>query len=433
MNELYGEFDAWSSLHLGDVAALPPPLDDTTFFADDRFVATYAQPMTESRLDQMRRPSGQHFNGDLSSTFDPHQSSDQLPPSMSCNLDVGAGHQLLHLGTGTPQGVRSTLPAYRQKSLVAADQMLWSRPDAKACSPSLDNNQALSPVSSGVTAPRFPSSLPFALDLPVRQSNATPHQQTPREVNSDAGKVMNSDFASFPFDNSLIEDRSYCPDNRPRLGHSAAPRYSLNGDLLDLPADGCSSFTAINPSTNDTTNNIMAGYGSYQNTMLSTMAHHSSPSQFQTISPHDVKNGFDYQFNDPFLPHHATDNVFFGFDPQNQQQISEYTYADPTTLQNVNHPLPEETSAVVTPDDHTSEETGRRDTSRDQELLDLRNAGLSYREIKQKYGFREAESTLRGRYRTLTKAKEERVRKPEWKSADVSRHFAHLPQLLIRD
>jgi len=59
---------------------------------------------------------------------------------------------------------------------------------------------------------------------------------------------------------------------------------------------------------------------------------------------------------------------------------------------------------------------------------DLRNAllitwkrrGFSYKDIKRIGGFKEAESTLRGRFRTLTKAKEQRVRKPKWLERDVS-------------
>ena len=70
-------------------------------------------------------------------------------------------------------------------------------------------------------------------------------------------------------------------------------------------------------------------------------------------------------------------------------------------------------------------EGSRRDTSRDDELLKLRRQGISYREIKQKYGFTEAESTLRGRYRTLTKSKDRRVRKPIWKDRDVSRQLQY--------
>lgn len=53
-------------------------------------------------------------------------------------------------------------------------------------------------------------------------------------------------------------------------------------------------------------------------------------------------------------------------------------------------------------------------------LIHYKEQGMSYKDIKALGGFEEAESTLRGRYRTLTKPKEERVRRPEWKDRDVS-------------
>ncbi|TQV94460.1 hypothetical protein IF1G_06471 [Cordyceps javanica] len=53
-------------------------------------------------------------------------------------------------------------------------------------------------------------------------------------------------------------------------------------------------------------------------------------------------------------------------------------------------------------------------------LIDARAKGMSYKEIRVKGGFTEAESTLRGRHRMLTKDKESRVRKPEWTETDVS-------------
>lgn len=59
-------------------------------------------------------------------------------------------------------------------------------------------------------------------------------------------------------------------------------------------------------------------------------------------------------------------------------------------------------------------------SAKDEYLLKAKAEGLTYREIRVKGNFSEAESTLRGRYRTLTKSKEERVRKPEWTSHDVS-------------
>ncbi|KAJ5114501.1 hypothetical protein NUU61_000260 [Penicillium alfredii] len=52
-------------------------------------------------------------------------------------------------------------------------------------------------------------------------------------------------------------------------------------------------------------------------------------------------------------------------------------------------------------------------------LIDCKRRGLSYKDIKRIGGFKEAESTLRGRFRTLTKSKEQRVRKPKWQEKDI--------------
>ncbi|KAK7514750.1 hypothetical protein IWZ03DRAFT_424778 [Phyllosticta citriasiana] len=63
-------------------------------------------------------------------------------------------------------------------------------------------------------------------------------------------------------------------------------------------------------------------------------------------------------------------------------------------------------------------------------LVDKKRAGWTYKMIKQQGGFTEAESTLRGRYRALTKQRKDRVRKPVWQRRDiqllreaVSKHF----------
>ena len=57
--------------------------------------------------------------------------------------------------------------------------------------------------------------------------------------------------------------------------------------------------------------------------------------------------------------------------------------------------------------------------AKDDVLIRLRNQGLSYREIKRQTGFAEAESTLRGRIRVLSKPAHQRVRKPTWRRSDV--------------
>lgn len=65
--------------------------------------------------------------------------------------------------------------------------------------------------------------------------------------------------------------------------------------------------------------------------------------------------------------------------------------------------------------------------SRDQLLVRWKLAGMSYKQIKAKGHFKEAESTLRGRFRALTKNPGERVRKPRWTKRDVSTALCSLP------
>jgi hypothetical protein len=65
--------------------------------------------------------------------------------------------------------------------------------------------------------------------------------------------------------------------------------------------------------------------------------------------------------------------------------------------------------------------------TKDQFLVHHKQRGLTYKQIRQMGGFTEAESTLRGRYRTLTKSREARVRKPEWSEKDVSRPYYCYP------
>lgn len=59
-------------------------------------------------------------------------------------------------------------------------------------------------------------------------------------------------------------------------------------------------------------------------------------------------------------------------------------------------------------------------------LLDGKAAGLTYKDIRAKMGTDVAESTLRGRYRALTKDRKDRVRKPTWTSKDVSAVMSRL-------
>ncbi|KAI0025021.1 hypothetical protein F4780DRAFT_775492 [Xylariomycetidae sp. FL0641] len=57
--------------------------------------------------------------------------------------------------------------------------------------------------------------------------------------------------------------------------------------------------------------------------------------------------------------------------------------------------------------------------AKDEFLVHCKKEGMTYKEIRVKGNFTEAESTLRGRYRTLTKVPEARVRKPGWEDNDI--------------
>ncbi|OAL37488.1 hypothetical protein AYO20_03337 [Fonsecaea nubica] len=88
---------------------------------------------------------------------------------------------------------------------------------------------------------------------------------------------------------------------------------------------------------------------------------------------------------------------------------SEATSSSPTGLTNISTPQGRQLGV----------KGGQRDTSKDTLLVQLKEQGLSYKIIKERLKFEEAESTLRGRYRALTKPREARLRKPEWSDRDV--------------
>lgn len=84
----------------------------------------------------------------------------------------------------------------------------------------------------------------------------------------------------------------------------------------------------------------------------------------------------------------------------------------------------------------SSEESLER-AEKDLFLIESRRQNISYKDIKRLGNFAEAESTLRGRYRTLTKDKKNRVRDPKWTEIDVSlfsgsSHIASCSNIAVR-
>ncbi|KAJ4992719.1 hypothetical protein SVAN01_01765 [Stagonosporopsis vannaccii] len=55
----------------------------------------------------------------------------------------------------------------------------------------------------------------------------------------------------------------------------------------------------------------------------------------------------------------------------------------------------------------------------DETLLQMKRDGYTYRDIRKALGRKVAESTLRGRYRSLTKPRKDRLRAPKWTETDI--------------
>ena len=101
------------------------------------------------------------------------------------------------------------------------------------------------------------------------------------------------------------------------------------------------------------------------------------------------------------------------------------TSPQPTVSDTVTGRIPSEHGSTIS---HTSSSDAPSDgavsddygAKRDRALLEGRAANWPYGRIKSYYNLRDADSTLRGRYRVLTKDKEERPRRPQWTAHDVS-------------
>ncbi|KAF3045652.1 bifunctional AP-4-A phosphorylase/ADP sulfurylase [Didymella heteroderae] len=61
----------------------------------------------------------------------------------------------------------------------------------------------------------------------------------------------------------------------------------------------------------------------------------------------------------------------------------------------------------------------------DKILMEMKQEGYTYKDIRKKLGRKVAESTLRGRYRSLTKPRSARLRSPKWQDVDIvlMRHY----------
>lgn len=140
-------------------------------------------------------------------------------------------------------------------------------------------------------------------------------------------------------------------------------------------------------------------------TISNYMAPHPETTNIQQPHPHLITGASDHQQH----PQHPT-----------QGALRQYT---PESLSQPDSPIQSQPQIQSRPP-NILKATLHYTDSRNAFLIDCKRRGLSYKEIKRMGGFKEAESTLRGRFRTLTKSKEQRVRKPKWLQRDVSYHPA---------
>ena len=160
----------------------------------------------------------------------------------------------------------------------------------------------------------------------------------------------------------------------------------------------------------------------------------TQPARYQSFASSYTDEGTSAS---PALSYHGFNNSataapwsasMFGFPdvvPPSRFQPSDRSLQPVTAaLQEIERPISQQSGSALSvvptmQSRHMDEEDEGYVNRRDKMLLDLRRKGHSYREIKRLGRFKEAESTLRGRLRTLTKEKSERVRKPKWNRHDV--------------
>lgn len=102
-----------------------------------------------------------------------------------------------------------------------------------------------------------------------------------------------------------------------------------------------------------------------------------------------------------------------------QLQLQDYPsgFASSSHAETDSLPVPSSSTATDAASDQPS---SAERSAQDEFLLNSRLSGMKYSQIRKLGNFKEAESTLRGRFRTLVKPKEARVRNPQWQEIDVS-------------
>ena len=183
-------------------------------------------------------------------------------------------------------------------------------------------------------------------------------------------------------------------------------------------------------------------HGSIEQSMLSSGSQYQSPSSAQSNSqPHDqhqqrdwhslTSNPSIYSNHHPTFPLDVFQQANTSTDPVGAMPNYSFSFTNqslPTAAPTTMSSLFDDLSSDVDPPTarrRSGAKAPQRASAKDRQLIEWKNQGLSYKEIKARGGFEAAESTLRGGYRTLTKPKHLRVRKPEWPEKDVRSSVNH--------
>ncbi|KAF2814603.1 uncharacterized protein BDZ99DRAFT_494552 [Mytilinidion resinicola] len=274
------------------------------------------------------------------------------------------------------------------------------------CIPFASNsNRDMQGLSSAASAWNFPSSLSEQSDCGRSFSS----------IGSIDQPSPNSTYLS----DSTYTNTNMCIRGRHDITHSPDPRFSLGAQSLNHTES--SPQHELGTPADQSGNN---GEMSYHSNFGDLKHWQTTPDGFQipvtgrTSWPPD-----DWDLNAWGHPQAASSQAIRLW---NGNGISPTVYRSQSNQRNDALPLgPSEQNSHSSCADSAQEELeninlpNSRRKREDYFLVTSKRKGMTYKQIREKGGLQAAESTLRGRFRALTKDRRDRVRKPVWTDKDI--------------
>jgi hypothetical protein len=252
------------------------------------------------------------------------------------------------------------------------------------------------------SSPRSLFSEPSDHDLPFKADMGVEY---PSPIDSWTGNEAQSC-------NMLQSSHGYEGSSSVVLSDSNVARSSLLISGLRLPETPCDNFAGSFSHLHALVDNTDFPYRFPSVPSYSLEGSANNPSQSYAPSSTVMPSELSYQQvhvqkqEDNSLSHRK--NNMLSMYPTPPRQLDERVYST------ISIGMPADTQVPIT----TEAQAQRADE--DKILIEGKQNGLTYKEIRKKMRTRVAESTLRGRYRSLTKERKDRVRKPVWMPKDVS-------------